>query len=235
MNASQFLDIVQNADSLDQSELLQLQKVRENFPYFQIPHVLTARYEFLKAGKEKTPSLGFAAITSPDRVWLKTLIEKGEQKAIDPKLVTPESEVKTEDQSIKDQPTNKESPKIAEPAKPKPRRKKLPKDDLIESIKRKEKKVILDEKTKEQMDLIKAFSKASIKKATIKEIEANKNTENLAASSTQINDKLISESYAKILAKQGKTPLAKEIYEKLILKFPDKRAYFADLIEKLKD
>ena len=29
--------------------------------------------------------------------------------------------------------------------------------------------------------------------------------------------------------------MAKEIYEKLALKFPDKRTYFADLIEKLKE
>ena len=71
--------------------------------------------------------------------------------------------------------------------------------------------------------------------ATIKEIEANQNTENLAAASTKINDNLISESYAKILANQGKKQLAIEIYEKLVLKFPDKRTYFADLIEKLKD
>ena len=40
--------------------------------------------------------------------------------------------------------------------------------------------------------------------ATIKEIEANQNKENLAESSTQIKDELITESFAKLLAKQGK-------------------------------
>ena len=105
---------------------------------------------------------------------------------------------------------------------------------MIETIKKKEKKQILDSKKQEQIDLIKAFSKKDIKLATIKEIEANQNTENLAAESTKINDNLISESYAKLLVKQDKQAKAIEIYKKLSLKFPDKRAYFADLIENLK-
>ncbi|WP_339699800.1 hypothetical protein [Algoriphagus aquimarinus] len=234
VNAAQFLEIIQKVDPLDRSEILQLQKVQENFPYFQIPHVLTARYEFQKDGTEKTPSIGYAAITSPNRIWLKALIEKKKEKVIAPEISTPEIQIKTEKEPevVKAAIPEEATPEVV---KPKPRRRKPPKDDLIETIKRKEKRVIVDEKTIEQIDLIKAFSKKDIKLATIKEIEANQNTENLAAASTKINDKLMSESYAKILAKQGKKQLAKEIYEKLVLKFPDKRTYFADLIEKLKD
>ena len=235
VNAAQFLEIIQKPDSLDRGEILQLQKVSENFPYFQIPHVLTARYELQKSGIEKTLSLGYAAITSPNRTWLKALIEKTEEKPVsEEEEETPTPEVKAKNP----EPVTEKEAAIEiqpEPPKPKPRRRKPPKDDLIEMIKKKDKKEILDKKKKEQIDLIKAFSKKSIKLATIKEIEANQNTENLAAASTQINDNMISESYAKILAKQGKKQLSKEIYEKLVLKFPDKRTYFADLIEKLKD
>ncbi|SFB33890.1 hypothetical protein [Algoriphagus aquimarinus] len=238
VNAAQFLEIIQKSDPLDRSEILQLQKVQENFPYFQIPHILTARYEFQKDSTVKTPALGYAAITSPDRMWLKVLIEKAEEKTTPAKTTTSEVEVKTEAKSEpipETIPKEEATPEVPEVVKPKPRRRKPPKDDLIETIKRKEKRVIVGEKKIEQIDLIKAFSKKDIKLATIKEIEANQNTENLAAASTQINDKLMSESYAKILAKQGKKQIAKEIYEKLVLKFPDKRTYFADLIEKLKD
>ena len=126
-------------------------------------------------------------------------------------------------------------PEEEEPAKPKLKKRRPPQDDLIETIKRKEKREIVDSKKKEQIDLIKAFSKKDIKLATIKEIEANQNTENLADASTKLNDNLVSETFAKILTKQGKKEMAKEIYEKLALKFPDKRTYFADLIEKLKE
>ncbi|MDA1269472.1 MAG: hypothetical protein O2829_10365, partial [Bacteroidetes bacterium] len=112
---------------------------------------------------------------------------------------------------------------------------KAPKDDLIESIRKKEKKEILDSKKREQIDLIKAFSKKEIKLATIKEIEANHNNENLASASTSLNEGLISETFAKILLQQSKKAMAIEIYEKLALKFPEKRAYFVDLIEKSKE
>ena len=242
VNASQFLEILHNSNSLDRGQILQLQKVQENFPYFQIPHVLIARYEYQKDGTVLTPAMGYAAITSPDRIWLKTLVEKPGETLEEVQEIVSTPEVKTKEEApipIKEEVQSPEntSEDIAtpEPVKPKPRRRKPPKDDLMETIKRKEKKEILDEKKKQQIDLIKAFSKKSIKMATIKEIEANQNTENLAAASTKINDNLISESYAKILANQGKKQLAIEIYEKLVLKFPDKRTYFADLIEKLKD
>nr|WP_244545497.1 hypothetical protein [Algoriphagus locisalis] len=234
VNASQFLELIKKSDSLERSDILQVQKVSENFPYFQIPHVLTARYEFQKNGIEDAQYVGYAAITSPDRIWLKTLIEGNAKAPVAQKSASPKPEVKAEkSEPIAEKPITAAAK--PEPPKPKPRRRKPPQDDLIEMIKKKDKKEILDEKKKEQIDLIKAFSKKSIKLATIKEIEANQNTENLAAASTQINDNMISESYAKILAKQGKKQLSKQIYEKLILKFPDKRTYFADLIEKLKD
>ena len=83
--------------------------------------------------------------------------------------------------------------------------------------------------------MIKEFSKKEIKLATIKEIEANKNNENLATASTRLNEGLISETFAAILLQQSKKAMAIEIYEKLALKFPEKRAYFADLIEKSKE
>ena len=70
--------------------------------------------------------------------------------------------------------------------------------------------------------------------ATLKEIEAIQQTENLAASSTRLNDETISETFEKLILKQGKKDMAIEIYTKLALKFPQKRAYFADLIQKIK-
>lgn len=257
MNAAQFLDIIERKDSLEKGEILQLKKMQENFPYFQIPFVLSARHEFLKDPEKKSVSLGYAAINSPDRVWLKNLIEKSdntdsktesEKKSKEVVDLLPEERSEKPDASQLTQSLKKLGEDLkgqkshdiglqveSEAQKAKSRRRKLPADDLIETIKRKEKKVIVDSKMQEQIDLIKAFSKKDIKLATIKEIEANQNNENLAASSTRFHDNLVSESFAKLLVNQGKKKMAKEIYEKLALKFPDKRAYFADLIENLKD
>ncbi|WP_111670260.1 hypothetical protein [Algoriphagus litoralis] len=248
MNATQFLDLIQKADHLEKSEILQLKKVQENFPYFQIPFVLAARYEFLKSKGVKSQLLAQAAITSPDRIWLKNLIEKpssqdsmSSSKSEDFLPEEPTSELDSAERTtslknlglqLKGKQPEEEPRQSTKPAQ---KRRKPPKDDLIETIKRKEKRQIVDSKKQEQIDMIKAFSKKEFKLATIKEIEANQNTENLSDSSTKLNDNLLSESFAKILAQQGKKSMAMEIYEKLGLKFPEKRAYFADLIEKLKE
>jgi hypothetical protein len=248
VNATQFLDLIQKADQLEKSDVLQLKKVQENFPYFQIPYVLAARYEFLKGKGVKSQLLGQAAITSPDRIWLKNIIEKPSQvesqsssknEAFLPEDPSPEldsadrtTSLKNLGLQLKGQPLDSEQ---TVNKKPEAKKRKPPKDDLIETIKRKEKREIIDSKKQEQIDMIKAFSKKEFKLATIKEIEANQNTENLAESSTKLNENLLSESFAKILIQQGKKTMAIQIYEKLALKFPDKRTYFADLIEKLKE
>lgn len=60
--------------------------------------------------------------------------------------------------------------------------------------------------------------------------EANDLSEN----SVHINDDLITENLAEIYLRQGKKDKAIEIYHKLIWKFPQKKAYFAEIIENLK-
>jgi len=69
------------------------------------------------------------------------------------------------------------------------------------------------------------------------EIEPEKETPNVAASlaakSVAQDDEIISETLAKIFAKQGRKEHAIDIYLKLSLKFPEKKAYFADQIENL--
>ncbi|GAB2630618.1 hypothetical protein [Belliella aquatica] len=269
MNAEQFLEIVNQGDQLNREQVNQLYKLHENFPYFQIPNVLLAKHEAQKGKGNPSEFLGWAALNSPNRSWLKKLIE-------DPLIISEVSKniqsteiVKTTaPQIIEDEDSdgelipkplpeqnlaqragllkklgenlttnsNKEE-KAGEPEKEikKPRRKRSGPDDLIETIKKKEKKEILDEKKKEQIDIIKSFSKKEIKLATIKELENFQKQSDLSENSTQLNPNLLSESYARLLAKQGKNKKAKEIYQKLMVKFPNKSTYFADLIKELED
>ena len=214
MNATQFLELIQKADQLENADYLLLKKVQKNFPFFYISHALSTRFEIKNL--DSIPSLTFAAVTSADRVWLKNWLYQP---------------LATSAAAIDAMPSENEE----ETSNPKRKKRPVPKEDLIESIKRKEKKEIVDAKKREQIDLIKAFSKKEIKLATIKEIEANQNNENLADASTSLNEGLMSETFAKILLQQGKKAQAIEIYEKLALKFPEKRAYFANLIEKSKE
>jgi hypothetical protein len=225
VNASQFLELIQKADQLEKADYLLLQKVQKNFQFFYLSHALSTRFEL--KNKESSSSLPLAAVTSVDRVWLKNW------------LLQPLGSKKKEDEGGSDEKSALENTGTAtkdaagdHPEKIKVKKREAPKDDLIESIRRKEKKEIFDVEKRAQIDLIKEFSKKEIKLATIKEIEANKNIENLSSASTSLNEGLISETFAAILLQQGKKAMAMEIYEKLALKFPEKRAYFADLIKK---
>ncbi|AGA78621.1 hypothetical protein [Echinicola vietnamensis] len=284
MNAAQFLNIIKKRNALEKEDFRSLLKLHETFPYFLVPKVLAAKYEKKISKGESQELLHWAAVQSPDRAWLKTLIEgdihfappvspepaKATPAPQPSKDTTPEKAAPTAedapDKAASQQPSgsdrteilrkleenlnklrhaeadkktesDKETPSSgAKAPKKKAVKKKDPKnDDLIETIRKKEKKVIKDAKKQEQLDIIKAFSKKEIKLATIKEIEDTGQNTDLSKNSTQLSDKLLSESYAKLLTKQGKKAKAIDIYQKLSLKFPNKKAYFANLIKELKD
>ena len=55
----------------------------------------------------------------------------------------------------------------------------------------------------------------------------------MARLSVKENDDLVTETLANIYAQQGNTDKAISAYEKLALKYPEKRIYFANLIHKL--
>jgi len=62
-------------------------------------------------------------------------------------------------------------------------------------------------------------------------------TENadLSRPSTELKIELTTENYAQILVKQDKIDKALEVYKKLVLKYPDKSAYFAAKIHELEN
>jgi hypothetical protein len=269
VNTQQIISILKQSHQLQKDEVIQLLKLHETFPFFQIPKVLLARFEFEKSKGSAKEFLHWAAVTSPDRAWMKMMIESDtplhflktkleenydpgfSQRQISNKRLIDLADF---EKSLRPQPTKQADPEerakilkqLGENLHNKPessvdlqdeltKKSKRPKEhrveDLIETIKRKEKKEILDEKKKEQIDIIKAFSKKEIKLATIREIEDFNKQTDLSEKSTQLNPSLLSESYAKLLVKQGKKQKAKEIYQKLMVKFPEKSNYFADLIK----
>jgi hypothetical protein len=58
--------------------------------------------------------------------------------------------------------------------------------------------------------------------------------EDLSEVSSIYNDELVTENLAEIMLKQGKKGKAIEIYQQLMLKIPEKKAYFAEKIDQLK-
>lgn len=84
------------------------------------------------------------------------------------------------------------------------------------------------------LDLINRFLKVQPRLKSPVVLPAVQEQTDLAARSTAAPPALASESLAKILVKQGKKARAIEIYEQLMVRQPEKSAYFADQILHLK-
>lgn len=87
-----------------------------------------------------------------------------------------------------------------------------------------------------QMELIESFIKNEPRiapvRAGINEVAAQAD---LTKRAKLTGGGLVTESFAKILEKQGKFDKAREVYEKLMVKNPEKKAYFAAKIDEIAD
>ena len=90
---------------------------------------------------------------------------------------------------------------------------------------------------KSQVELIEKFiqnePRFDKKKGVIEDNEYIQ--EDLATKHLKSKDEFITETLAELLMKQQKYARAIDIYEKLSLKFPEKRTYFASQIQKIKE
>ena len=86
------------------------------------------------------------------------------------------------------------------------------------------------EKTEE---IIENFIKRDPVISPLNKNKLNEEQEDKAVESYKPQVKIVSENMAKIMLIQGKKDKAIEIYEQLILKNPEKKAYFTSQIEKI--
>ena len=85
-----------------------------------------------------------------------------------------------------------------------------------------------------QLDLIETFIRKEPRISPIRaKLGEPPEQEDLTKRSRSYGGGFVTESFAKILEKQGKIDKAREIYEKLIAKNPEKKAYFAAKISEL--
>ncbi|WP_018477827.1 tetratricopeptide repeat protein [Pontibacter roseus] len=88
----------------------------------------------------------------------------------------------------------------------------------------------------QQLDIIDQFLKLNPRLKTMANMKLKPEPqEDLSLKSSKIKKGMASENLANIFLKQGKTKKALKIYEQLILKYPEKKSYFAQQIEKLQN
>lgn len=97
----------------------------------------------------------------------------------------------------------------------------------------------LTEKKQQQLQIIDNFINNEYlltnRRYRYREETPEEKQEDLSVKSSSLGEDLVSENLALILVKQNKIDKAIDIYKKLIWKFPQKKAYFASLIEELKN
>ncbi len=96
----------------------------------------------------------------------------------------------------------------------------------------KAKELAIEEVVLSQDLIINQFLELSPGISKLKRAEITENYDEIDYSK-QTFDFPISETFAKILMKQGKHLMAKEVFEQLSLKFPEKKTYFATLLNEL--
>lgn len=207
----QFSDMIRNPSSLDPAIIPLLEQTIKAFPYCQITYSLLAKASKMNGTIDSNNSKSRAAAYALSRTALQQLVENDNERLADSKS-TPKLLV------------NKIAPETSEL------------EDLLtvnELIGEKNIAELLSEQQKIQQQIIQGFIKRNPRinrqENSIDPIQIDLKGR-LAESGSSIID---TEAYASILIKQGKIDKAKDIYQKLILKNPKKRNYFAKKLGEL--
>lgn len=215
LNKNNFIDFLNNPQALSLNDIMLMENATKKYPYFQLSYTLIAKGIFSKAPEIAQDAVRKAAIYALSRNALRKVIENdmdwnltSSTRFIDSAPVENKfSEITIEDE------LNRE--KLEE--------------ELIESIAKPALRNIQDE----QLALIEQFIKKEPRIQPIRKNDGSEEFEDLSERSTTLNGPLFTESYGKILARQGRFDQAIEVYRKLIAKNPEKITYFAEKIAEL--
>lgn len=197
--------MIQNPYIIDKDESIYISNILENFPYFQTAHILYSK------ALQNTKSIRFksqlkkAAIYSGDRNLLFDIISQQEDLSI--------SKATIKDKLIKEE-------------------KKAELHSFLDWISIVQTKKIVRSKKQNSDEIINIFleKKPKIKNNKQRFFNASEN----AKKSIVENNDIITETLAKVYAKQEHFEKAILAYQKLSLKYPQKSSYFADQIKVIK-
>jgi|688.fasta_scaffold59423_6 hypothetical protein len=216
MQVEQLFRLFHNPHKITLEEVDALQNLLQQYPYFQAPYALLAKAAYNRSQSGASHAVQIAAVYATDRNHLKAFLEDT------PPFASPETILA----SLASKKEN-EAPKTGDHDFG---------DSYINTIQQKNQREITKQKSLAQLDSIQAFLQKDItfKPKSLQEISHEDAQVDLTQKSTTFHDGLATENLAQVLWQQGKLQRALTIYEKLVLKFPEKKAYFVTLIEALK-
>ncbi|ODS81565.1 MAG: hypothetical protein ABS46_11170 [Cytophagaceae bacterium SCN 52-12] len=235
---------VTQPELLEKSDIARLERITEEYPYFQLAHMLLAKAVSVGQPESLTRYLPKAAIYALNRKALQALVENemewsvelldrltrtrpGTADAADEKAVSPAPpEDQPEAGRQNDRQLSYDPTALAEFALS---------YQLSEQLKDGQGKNAGAPSRTPIQELIDKFIKTEpVMGALTPESGQNDQVEDLSSRNQMALEDFATESFAEILVRQGKTERAIGIYEKLILKIPEKKDYFAEKINRLK-
>jgi len=214
LDKNNFIDYMSNPQALSLNDIMTMENATKKFPYFQLGYTLIAKGIYAKAPEIAKDAVRKAAIYALSRNALRKVIENDMDWNSIPALRVTENQLENKfSQGTIDKELNRE--KLEE--------------ELIESIAKPALRNIQDE----QLAIIEQFIKKEPRIQPTRQGDLIVEVEDLSERSTTLNGPLVTESYAKILSRQGRFEQAIEVYKKLLVKNPEKSAYFAEKIADL--
>jgi tetratricopeptide (TPR) repeat protein len=205
-----FNNLVKNPNELGTDNIPQLEATIKAFPYCQINYSLLAKASSISGTEELEKAKPLAAAYALSRIALQNLVEGHERYD---NSVNIEEIVASKDQLLVE-----------------------PTEDILEKLTEQEPvdlSLLRSEEQKRQQQIIQGFMK---KNPRIIRQESNVEpvTIDVAGRVAQSGTGMIeTEAFAKILLRQGKIEKAIDLYQKLILRNPEKRNYFAKKLSEL--
>jgi tetratricopeptide (TPR) repeat protein len=218
MQTERLLRLLGNPHKITPEDVQALQALLQQYPYFQAAYALLAKAAYNQDQPSVVQAVQTAAVYVTDRDHLKALLEDA------PPFAAPDPEVIL---AVLAPEEEKESPQVGG-------------HDFVNSymntIQRKSQRKITKQQSLAQLDSIQAFLQKGVnfKPKSLQEIPHEDAQIDLTQKSTTFHDGLATENLAQVLWQQGKLQRALAIYEKLMLKFPEKKTYFVTRIEALK-
>ena len=214
MKHQNLLKLLRHPHKIMPEDMSHLQDIVQSYPYFQIAYALLAKGAYDQDHGTAKQAIQRAAIYATDRTYLKALLEDTPPFAIPPPVseetATAEEEVRVENYDFI--------------------------NGYIDAIRQRDEYPITKQKSLAQLHLIQDFMQKDmqLKPQSLLGMPDEDFKHDLTQQSTTFHDDLATENLAQVLVKQGKITRALEIYEQLLLKFPEKKTYFVGLIKELK-
>ena len=213
LDKNNFINFLSSPQALSLNDIMLMENATKKYPYFQLSYTLIAKGIYAKAPEIAQDAVRKAAIYALSRNALRKVIENDIDWNSPTRFTdTSSAENKFSEVAIEDE-FNRE--KLEE--------------ELIVSIAKPALRNIQDE----QLALIEQFIKKEPRIQPNRKNDGSEEFEDLSERSTTLNNPLLTESYAKILGRQGRFDQAIEVYQKLMVKSPEKNTYFSEKVADL--